>query len=96
MSIRPADTTDIEQWSKMRHALWPDSLAVHRREIEDFFANRSRDIRQCFLIEAEGNVAGFIELNIRNYAKEVRMLKCPMSKAGLSKPPIAAGDLVNS
>lgn len=69
MNIRLAKKSDIGEWSRMRSALWPDSPDQHIAEIEEFFTENSVDIVETFVVERpSGNLAGFIELNIRGFA----------------------------
>lgn len=66
----------------MRNILWPDSLEQHIKEIGEFFSNTSADIVQVFVIERiKGGLAGFIEINIRNFAEGSRSPKVPYIEA---------------
>lgn len=70
MRIREATAKDAAEWSRMRTVLWPDTPDDHRAEIAAFFAGTSNDVVQMFVIEvSEDKLAGFIELNIRNFAE---------------------------
>jgi len=55
----------------MRHALWPEGSAdEHAREIEDFFAGRSREPLATLVAQAvPGQLLGFVEISIRTYAE---------------------------
>ncbi len=68
MIVRLATEADLESWLQMRNPLWPGSSATHRKDLENYFANQSKDIEACFLVEVKGVPVGFIEVNVRNYA----------------------------
>ncbi len=86
MIIRPANPDDIPAWSHMRTNLWPDSHDQHLAEINAYFAHTSIDIQQCFVIETDGQLAGFIELNIRNFVEGSRMPQVPYVEAWYVEP----------
>ena len=66
----------------MRSLLWPDSPQQHYEEIGEFFSNTSIDIVQVFVIErTESGLAGFIEINVRNFAEGSRSPKVPYIEA---------------
>lgn len=66
----------------MRDLLWPDSLQQHITEIEEFFFGTSTDVVQVFVIERkEGGLAGFIEINVRNFAEGSRSSRVPYIEA---------------
>ena len=69
LKVRKATRRDIGPWLEMRSALWPHASSSNRREIENYFSGDSETICACFLIEASGDLMGFVELNIRNYAE---------------------------
>lgn len=70
MKIREITPEDREIWSQYRTLLWPETDDNHLAEIDIFFSGASLDIAQVFLAEDNrGNVAGFIEMNIRGYAE---------------------------
>ena len=69
MTIREIIKNDKAAWSDLRTALWPDTSDKHIAEIEDFFAGRSRDVEQVYVVDIEDMVIGFIELNLRNFAE---------------------------
>lgn len=70
-TIRAARPDDAKFWCEMRHALWPEGSAdEHAREIEDFFAGRSREPLATLVAEAAPDrLLGFAELSIRPYAE---------------------------
>jgi aminoglycoside 6'-N-acetyltransferase I len=55
----------------MRDALWPDHESKwHAGEIEQFFAGRLKmPLAVLVAVEPDGDVVGFAELSIRNYAE---------------------------
>ena len=81
MTIREAIETDIEVWSRMRMVLWPDSEDNHVAEIHQYFSGKSIDIEQVYVIDIDGIVVGFMELNIRNFAEGSRKPKVPYVEA---------------
>jgi aminoglycoside 6'-N-acetyltransferase I len=66
--IRSVTAADINEWLRMRHALWPDgSLAQHRQDIERYFAGDRREPAEVlFALSADTAPVGFAELSIRN------------------------------
>jgi aminoglycoside 6'-N-acetyltransferase I len=84
MRIRAANKSDLEEWLGMRTELWPESSGAHSIEIAEYFAGKSIDIVETFVAENErGELAGFIELNIRNFAEGSRSPKFPYVEAWL-------------
>ena len=71
IQIRKATKNDIEQWSHMRTALWPDTSDDHLSEINAYFADKSIDIAEVYIAEIDTQSIGFIELNIRNFSDRV-------------------------
>ena len=55
----------------MRDALWPDDESKwHAAEIEQFFAGQlSMPLAVLVAVEPDGDIVGFAELSIRNYAE---------------------------
>lgn len=86
MLIREVSYTDISEWSKMRTSLWPDTEDNHITELEEFFAGKSIDIVQVYIVEVDKEVVGFMELNIRNFAEGSRLSKLPYIEAWYVKP----------
>ena len=82
MKIREAIKNDLSEWARMRNILWPDSLQQHIKEIGEFFSGTSKDIVQVFVIErVSAALAGFIEINFRNFAEGSRSSKVPYIEA---------------
>ena len=78
MIIRKVTETDLNAWTEMRSELWPESKNSFEKELAEFFAGTSIDIVDTFVIELEsGALAGFIELNIRNFAEGSRESRVP-------------------
>ena len=66
--IRSVTPADINEWLRMRSALWPDgSAAQHRQDIDRYFAGDRREPAEV-LLALTTNLAplGFAELSIRN------------------------------
>jgi aminoglycoside 6'-N-acetyltransferase I len=67
--IRRMRKTDIPRWLEMRWALWPECpLREHRREIAEFF-NDTKDQPVWMAEAANAELAGFLEVSVRNYAE---------------------------
>ena len=82
MQIRSVEKSDISEWSRMRSALWPDSTDNHVAEIEEYFTGVSIDIVEAFVVERpNGNLGGFIEINLRNFAEGSRSSQVPYIEA---------------
>ena len=81
MLIRKAEPADWPLWSQMRTELWPDTPDAHISEIEAYFSGVSIDVEEIYLAEKEGQVIGFIELNIRNFAEGSRHSQVPYVEA---------------
>ena len=77
MEIREAKNSDIKGWLKLRMALWPDAEDEHLSEINKFFSEGSRFIEKVYVVDREGDLVGFMELNIRSYAEGSRKSKVP-------------------
>ncbi len=66
--VRRAHRTDVPQWLSMRRALWPDCpLRDHRKEIAGILAD-ARYQPVWVAEDADGELAGFLEASVRNYA----------------------------
>lgn len=78
MIIREATIADSQEWGRMRTLLWADTDDEHASEIAEFFAGESIDIVQVFVVQREdGRLAGFIEINVRNFAEGSRSPEVP-------------------
>ncbi|MEW6195957.1 MAG: GNAT family N-acetyltransferase [Bacteroidota bacterium] len=67
MKIRRAEISDRDEWARMRNTLWPGSLVEHIKEIDEFFSNKSKIIKEVFVLDTGNNMlGGFLELNTRN------------------------------
>jgi len=70
MLIREATRADFSEWQRMRGLLWPDSVEDNPGQLEAYFRGSSTDVVCVFVAEdREHLLAGFIELNIRNFAE---------------------------
>ncbi|MCG8488169.1 MAG: GNAT family N-acetyltransferase [Chromatiales bacterium] len=71
----------------MRSELWPKDRSQHPIELAEYFAGKSIDIVETFVVEvANRELAGFIELNIRNFAEGSRSSRVPYIEAWFVKP----------
>ena len=70
MELRRVDSSDREEWARMREALWPGTSKEHLDEIDRYLSNERRGLVEVFVLEREGgDLGGFIELNLRNWAE---------------------------
>ncbi len=70
MVIRAASYADQQAWFLMRNSLWPDSHEEHHREIERYLQGDRQWVDQVMVAQTDnGQVLGFIEIKIRNYAE---------------------------
>ncbi|MCO7223081.1 aminoglycoside 6'-N-acetyltransferase [Pleionea sp. CnH1-48] len=82
MKLRKAKENDIKIWAELRNKLWPDSINTHLKELKEYFSGNSIDIVEIVLVESEqGEIIGFMELNIRNYVEGSRQPKVPYVEA---------------
>jgi aminoglycoside 6'-N-acetyltransferase I len=78
MKIREAKGEDAAAWAVLRTELWPDCPGDHAPEIAAYLAGNCRDVVQAYVAEsASGELVGFIELNIRNYAEGTSARRVP-------------------
>jgi aminoglycoside 6'-N-acetyltransferase I len=65
--VRAARRGDIDDWIRMRVALWPDDLEEHRAAADRFFAGHRHEPAEVLLaVDDDGRPLGFVELSIRN------------------------------
>ncbi len=82
MKVREAQPKDIDRWATLRCSLWPSSKANNVGEIEEYFSGTSVDIDKVFILATEDDtLAGFIEINIRNFAEGSRSQHVPYVEA---------------
>ena len=86
MIIREVNEKDIEQWSEMRTALWPETNDGHISQIKEYLSGSSIDIVQAYVAEVGPEIIGFMELNIRNFSEGSRNPKLPYVEAWYIKP----------
>lgn len=68
IKIRLVQKTDINEWLAMRQALWPDCpLKKHRKEMVEILSDK-RDQPAWVAETLDGELAGFLEASVRNYA----------------------------
>lgn len=78
MKIRKANPKDVSELNRLRDALWPGTPDEHAAEIDAYFAGRSIYIEEVFVLERQdGQLGGFIELSIRDYAEGSSSPKVP-------------------
>lgn len=67
MLVRTANQTDCDGWSRMRCALWPESVEdTQHSEIEAWLGDPER--RGAFVAEGDGGrLIGFAEVSLREY-----------------------------
>lgn len=67
-TIRPLETSDIPRWVELRAELWPDQ-PLDDLETEGRASIAAEPPLVVFVAEAEGGLAGFLELSLRSYAE---------------------------
>ena len=100
MTIRQIVEGDRLDWVRMRDALWPGSLSDHEAETRRYFG--ARDTLVVFVAEAEGRLAGFLELDYRKYAPGCASSPVPfiegwyvepaLQKRGIGRALVAAAE----
>ena len=89
MNIRRATPDDRLEWARMRTDLWPGDLEEHLHDIDQFLSANPTDIVEAFVIErSPGKLAGFIELNIRNYAEGTSSTRVPYIEGWFIDPDL--------
>lgn len=73
-------------WQEMRADLWPSAEDEHSSEISRYFDGKSQTIAQVYIAEYHSEAAGFIELNIRDYAEGSSNPKVPFVEGWYVKP----------
>jgi aminoglycoside 6'-N-acetyltransferase I len=82
MHVRKAEPTDLGAWATLRTALWPQMDEDHKAEILAYFSDNSTDIEQAYVLEDfDGEVVGFLELNVRQFAEGSRHPRIPYIEA---------------
>lgn len=70
MKIRKTNSSDKSELNRLRDALWPGSPDEHASEIDAYFLGESSYIEDILVLErSDGNLGGFIELGVRDYAE---------------------------
>jgi aminoglycoside 6'-N-acetyltransferase I len=65
--VRAAEPRDLDEWIRMRVALWPGDVEEHRAAAERFFAGLRHEPAEVLLaVDDSGRAVGFVELSIRN------------------------------
>ena len=78
MKVRKARRSDRSEWARMRNTLWQSCKDEHLQEIDLYFSSNATYIVEVLVLERDnGNLGGFIELNIRNYAEGSKLTKIP-------------------
>lgn len=67
MRIRTIAESDRASWVRLRHGLWPGSIADHDEETRRYFEQRL-ETPVVLVAEVSGRVVGFLELDYRKYA----------------------------
>lgn len=69
ITTRPVHPHDAAAWCRLRQALWPGEPNEHEQEIAEFFAGERSEPDAVLVAERGGNLIGFAELSLRNYAE---------------------------
>jgi aminoglycoside 6'-N-acetyltransferase I len=65
--VRPARRDDLDEWVRLRAALWPDDGEEHRAAAARFFDGHRHEPAEVLLaVDDQGSAIGFVELSIRN------------------------------
>jgi len=67
MNVRPATPADLPAWYALRVQLWPDATTPTDRADMTEFLNDA--VWSILLAEADGQVVGFLEASLRDYAE---------------------------
>ena len=68
--VRPVTPSDADAWLAMRQALWPEyGEKYHPTEIAKFLAGELKMPLAVLVAEEHGEILGFVELFIRQYAE---------------------------
>jgi aminoglycoside 6'-N-acetyltransferase I len=66
-TVRSAEPRDIDDWVRMRSALWQGDLEEHHGSADRFFKGYRHEPAEVLLaFDDEGRAIGFAELSIRN------------------------------
>jgi aminoglycoside 6'-N-acetyltransferase I len=66
-TVRAAEPRDIDDWVRLRTALWPADLEEHRGSADRFFTGHRHEPAEVLLaFDDEARAIGFVELSIRN------------------------------
>ena len=89
MEIRTATVADSEAWANMRSALWPESQDEHLPEIAEYFAGTSSNMVEVFVLVGDGgDLAGFLELNLRDFVEGSASPRLPYVEAWFVAAPV--------
>lgn len=73
LEVREAVRSDADDWTRMRHALWPEEdFAEMSADVEAFFDGSNGPGLQTvavFVAQVGGETVGFLELSVREYAE---------------------------
>jgi len=71
-TVRPVSELDLTAWVAMRAALWPEgSPGQHAREVAELLEAGPTDRAATLVAEGRnGDLVGFVELSVRNYAED--------------------------
>ncbi|MDN3649066.1 GNAT family N-acetyltransferase [Reinekea marina] len=86
MDIRVVNRIDIGEWAELRNELWPSSVDQHKRDLTQYFQGKSTQINHAYLSFNNGEIVGFIELNVRNYAEGSSEPRVPFVEGWYVKP----------
>lgn len=66
--VREVGPDDEAAWVWLRCLLWPDGAEDHAPEVRAFFEGKAREPQVVFVAEVGGELVGFAEISLRNYA----------------------------
>ena len=87
MRLRSANSKDKDALVNLREELWPDEFEEHMDELTRFFGGNRSHIDHIVVAESEaGEMIGFAELRIRNYAEGSEKFEVPFLEGWYVKP----------
>ncbi len=82
MRVRPIEARDRQAWADMRAALWPEEDADElAHETITHFAGKQVEEAVLVAEAVDGNLIGFLELGLRDYAEGCRSSPVPFVEA---------------
>lgn len=88
VDYRLANRADLPALVRLRNALWPDEPEEHPAQLQDHFDGEPCHIDAVIVAQDEqGQLQGFAELRVRNYAEGSEALAVPFLEGWYVTPP---------